>query len=344
MIQNKLYVMKILKVLGIILAVVVVLIIILAIALPTKYNVERSITIDAPKNIIFEQVSHFKHFIKWNPWSKMDPNLSYEITGTDGTVGAVYSWSGNDSVGIGSLTNISVTEDRIDQKLDFTAPWEAHDDNYYIFEDSPEGVKVTWGMDGNLDRPMNIMGLFMNMEEMIGSEYEKGLESLKIQVNEYMSNHTKRGYFINEIKLEPRNYIIKRDKVKFDDMHRFYATHFPAIMQMVQMLELPLAGAPSGLYYEWDMEKNLADMAAGIPVTAEADIEGYDMVKLGGKALHIEYYGPYAGVGNAHYAIDEYMQENDLILNELVIEEYFTDPGAEPDTAKWLTNIYYLIQ
>jgi len=336
--------MKILKVIGIILAIIIVLAIILVIALPTKFKVERSVTIDAPKNIVFKQVAEFENFIKWSPWTKLDPNMEYEITGTDGEVGAVYSWSGNDSVGTGSLTNVAITEDRIDQKLDFTAPWEAHDLAYYEFQDTPAGIKVTWGLDGNLARPMNLMGLFMSMEDMIGSSYEEGLENLKKQVASYVNNHTKRRYFINEIDLKPKYYVIKRESVKFSNMQKFYATNFQAIMQKIQLLELPLAGAPSGLYYTWDMENNVADMAAGIPIVDEADIDGFDVIEVSGKALKIKYYGSYSGSAEAHYAMDDYMKENGLVLNDLVVEEYITDPTTEPDTSKWLTNIYYLVQ
>jgi len=336
--------MKILKILGIILLIVIIIIGVLIIAMPTKYNVERSVIIDAPRNVVFKQVSHFRNFIKWNPWNKFDPNMHYEISGTDGTVGAIYSWSGNDSVGVGTLTNVSITENRINQKLDFISPWETHDIAYYKFEDSPEGLKVTWGLDGNLDRPMNLMGLFMNMDDMVGQNYEDGLLSLKEQVTDYVNDHTKREYFINEIELEPRNFIIKREKVKFNNIQQFYATHFQGIMQMIQMLELPLAGAPSGLYYTWDMENNLADMAAGIPIEGEADIEGYEMIQLSGDALKIEYFGSYSGSAEAHYAIDDFMNENGLTLNEVVVEEYITDPTTEPDTSKWLTNIYYMVK
>jgi effector-binding domain-containing protein len=336
--------MKILKVTGIILAVVIVIALILVMVLPTTYNVERSVTIDAPKNIVFGQVAKFENFIKWSPWSALDPNMTYEITGTDGEVGAVYSWSGNDSVGTGSLTTISLTEDRIEQKLDFTAPWEAHDLAYYEFEDTPEGIKVTWGLDGNMPRPMNLMGLFMSMDDMIGADYEKGLTSLKDQVTSFISSHTKRGYFINENDMKPKYYVIKRGSVKFTDIQNFYTTNFQAIMEKIQLLELPLAGAPSGLYYTWDMENSVADMAAGIPITEEAGIDGFDVIEVAGKSLEIKYYGSYSGSAEAHYAMDDYMKENGLELNELVIEEYITDPTNEPDTSKWLTNIYYMVQ
>jgi effector-binding domain-containing protein len=115
------------------------------------------------------------------------------------------------------------------------------------------------------------------------------------------------------------------------------------IMQLVQMLELPLAGGPSGLFYTWDMENNVADMAAGIPIEGEADIEGYDLVQLSGDALKIEYYGSHSGSAEAHSAMEDFMKENGLTINEVVFEEYITDPTTEPDTSRWLTNIYYMV-
>jgi len=336
--------MKILKVIGIILAIVIVIAVILVMVLPTKYNLERSVIIDAPKNIVVDQVVKFENFVKWSPWSELDPNITYEITGTDGEVGSAYSWSGNDSVGTGSLSTISITDSRIEQKLDFTAPWEAHDLTYYEFEETPEGIEVIWGMDGNLERPMNLMGLFMSMEDMIGPQYDRGLQSLKNQVTAFIKNHTKRGYFINEIDMKPKYYVLKRASVKFGDIQNFYATNFEAIMKKVQLLELPLAGAPSGLMYTWDMENNMADMAAGIPISEQADVNGFDVIEVGGKSLQIQYYGSYAGSAEAHYAMDDYMKENGQELNEVVIEEYITDPINEPDTSKWLTNIYYMVR
>ena len=227
--------MKVLKVIGIILAIVIVIAVVLLLVLPTKYKVERSVTIDAPRNIVFAHVAKFEHFIKWSPWSELDPNMTYEITGPDGEVGAVYSWSGNDSVGTGSLSTIALTDSRIDQKLDFTAPWEAHDLAYYEFKDTPEGIEVTWGMDGNMPRPMNLMGLFMNMEDMIGPQYEKGLQSLKDQVASFITSHTKRGFFINEKELKPRYFVINRASVKFGDIQNFYADNFQAIMKNLDL-------------------------------------------------------------------------------------------------------------
>lgn len=336
--------MKILKALGIILAILVVLTIVLVLAMPTKYYVERSVLINAPRPVVFDQVRFYKNFIRWSPWSKMDPDMSYEISEPDGIVGSVYSWSGNDSVGVGSLTTLSQTENRIDQKLDFSSPRESHDETYYTFEDTPDGVRVAWGVRGNLVRPMNLMKLFINLEDMIGSDFEEGLKALELEVKDYVTTHTKRGYLIYEKEMKPTNYIIKRDYVTFDDIQNFYGTHFDAILQMVQMLGLIPTGPPTGIFYHWDMQNNRADMAAGIPIEGEADIEGYDMVRIGGKALFIPYYGSYSGSAEAHNALDDFMRQNKLTLNNVVLEEYVTDPGTEPDSSKRLTNIYYLVK
>ncbi len=336
--------MKLLKILGIILTIIVGILIVLILSLPTKYNVERSIVIDAPGNIVYDQVRLFENFVKWSPWTALDPDMSDEITPPDGTVGSIYSWQGNDSVGIGSLEIISITNDRIDQKLIFSAPWEAHDAAYYTFTDTPDGVQITWGLDGNLPRPTNIFGMFMDMESMIGGNYEKGLSNLKSQVMDYVDSHTKRGYLINMIDLPPRNYISYRADVNFSQIQQFYSTHFQGIMKLVTMMDLPLAGGPSGMFYEYDMENMRADMAAGIPVNGDAAVDGYTTIPVSGKALLISYFGSYSDIGEAHYAMDDYMQENNLTLNELVIEEYITDPMSEPDTSRWLTNIYYLVK
>jgi effector-binding domain-containing protein len=73
-------------------------------------------------------------------------------------------------------------------------------------------------------------------------------------------------------------------------------------------------------------------------------VAGYQSITLGGKALKVDYYGDYAGSEQAHVAIMEYIDQNGLTAKEPVIELYITDPGMEPDTSKWLTTIYYLVE
>jgi effector-binding domain-containing protein len=111
-------------------------------------------------------------------------------------------------------------------------------------------------------------------------------------------------------------------------------------------MSIKAAGAPSGIFYKYDEKEMKADMAAAIPVAdAKANVKGYQLIEIpAGKALQIAYYGAYEKSGDAHMAIDKYMKEKNLTMNTHVIEEYVTDPMHEPDTSKWLTNIYYMVK
>jgi effector-binding domain-containing protein len=116
-------------------------------------------------------------------------------------------------------------------------------------------------------------------------------------------------------------------------------------MGAIQKARLTPAGAPSGLYYVWDEAGQKADLAAGIPVNAAAQLEGVDLIELpAGKAVAVDYYGPYSGSGEAHYALDDYLNARCWKFKGPAIEEYITDPGTEPDTMKWLTRVIYFYE
>jgi effector-binding domain-containing protein len=99
------------------------------------------------------------------------------------------------------------------------------------------------------------------------------------------------------------------------------------------------------LYYDWNEEDSSADLAAAIPVSPDMEVDDlgdFERIEVpAGKALPIEYYGAYEQIGGAHEAMHKYMSEGGIEIGTPVIEEYVTDPEREPDTSKWLNNIYY---
>ena len=102
--------------------------------------------------------------------------------------------------------------------------------------------------------------------------------------------------------------------------------------------------APSAIYFKWDQEKGETDCAAVSCVPNGTKIKGYETFAVpASKVLLIEYYGAYEKSINAHNAMDAYMKANNLPMQTQVIEEYVTDPMHEKDTAKWLTNIFYVL-
>lgn len=171
--------MKILKIILIVILAIVGLFLIMGLFAPKEYSVKRSVNINAPTEIVKEQVVKFKNFQQWEPWGEADPNMKVTIDGTDGAVGAVYQWEGNNDVGSGTQEIIKMTDERVDIKLNFTAPWESEDFVYYEFNNLGRTTEVAWGMNGSNPFPMNVFMMFMNLEEMIGTQYDKGLAQLK---------------------------------------------------------------------------------------------------------------------------------------------------------------------
>lgn len=160
-------------------ALVVVLLIVIA-TRPSTYHVERSATISAPPETVFAQVADFKKWDAWSPWSKLDPNMKTTFDGTQGTVGATYAWTGNDDVGEGKMTLTAVDPNkRVDIKLEFIKPFASTAQNGFKFEPAGKDTKVTWFMDGTNDFMGKAMCLVMDMDQMIGKDFEKGLADMK---------------------------------------------------------------------------------------------------------------------------------------------------------------------
>ena len=108
-----------------------------------------------------------------------------------------------------------------------------------------------------------------------------------------------------------------------------------------------MAGAPSGVFFEWNETDQTADVLAGMPVKAGTDlmVPGFETHVIPAcKMLKIEYYGPYDQSGKAHEAMNAMIEAKDLTHYGNVVEEYITDPGEVKDSTKWLTNIYYMVK
>jgi len=144
--------------------------------------VERSATIAAPPERVFNKVQDFHAWEAWSPWAKMDPAMKTTYSGAPAGTGAVYDWSGNDDVGTGRMTIVETKPAQdIHIKLEFFKPWEALTKTRFQFQPEGNGTKVTWRMDGTNTFMSKAMSLVMNMDEMIGKDFERGLAELKAQ-------------------------------------------------------------------------------------------------------------------------------------------------------------------
>ncbi|WP_405382527.1 SRPBCC family protein [Maribacter sp. LLG6340-A2] len=169
----------------IIIGILLFIVLFLALIAPKNYHVYRSIELDHPTDKVWEHIKYLEKQNQWSPWSKKDPNMEQKIIGTDGTVGAISYWNGNKEVGEGEqeITKI-VDGKRMEQDLRFLKPYKSESESYMdLIELGPNKSKVTWGFSGKNKFPMSIMMLFMNMDKMVGKDFEQGLENLKRNLN-----------------------------------------------------------------------------------------------------------------------------------------------------------------
>ena len=147
---------------------------------PATYHIERSVTTAAPPATVYAVLNDMHRFPEWSPWQELDPNMKVTHEGPESGVGAKYSWAGNNDVGEGRMTITESTPNTsVVQKLEFLKPWASTCDVHFTIAPEGEGSKVTWAMDGNNDTMAKVMSLFMNMDSMVGKDFEKGLGKLK---------------------------------------------------------------------------------------------------------------------------------------------------------------------
>lgn len=163
----------------VVLAIIAVLLVVI-VTRPATYRVQRSTVVAAPPALVFGLVNDFHQWAPWSPWGKLDPSMKQTYDGPTAGVGASYFWSGNDKVGEGRMTiTESAPPERIVIKLEFIKPWEGTNVTTFTFAPQGEATQVSWVMDGNHTFMSKAFSLFMNMDSMIGKDFERGLAQLK---------------------------------------------------------------------------------------------------------------------------------------------------------------------
>lgn len=152
---------------------------------PNNFRMQRSLTINAPAAVIYGHIDDFRNWKDWSPWEQLDPDLKRTYSGEATGVGAVYDWEGSNSKGGGKAGQGRMTireaapAHRLLINLDFIKPFPATNSAEFLLQPSGEGTIVTWAMFGPSPFMSKMMGTLMNMDDLIGKDFERGLENLK---------------------------------------------------------------------------------------------------------------------------------------------------------------------
>lgn len=147
---------------------------------PDSFRIARSLDIAAPPEKIYPLINDLHRWREWSPYEKKDPAMQRTLSGPPAGVGAAYAWKGNKEVGEGRMEIIETTPPALIRiQLDFIAPFKAH--NIAEFSLQPQGAttRVTWAISGPSPFISKLIGVFMNMDTMIGGDFETGLARLK---------------------------------------------------------------------------------------------------------------------------------------------------------------------
>ena len=157
----------------------VAVVLVLAAMKPDTFQVQRSIAINAPPERIQPLIADFKAWGAWSPWEKKDLAMKRSFSGAESGVGARYAWEGDKNVGRGSMEIVEAAPSKVALKLDFIAPFEAHNDAVFALQPQGQMTNVVWTMTGPTPFFAKIIHVFMNMDRMVGGDFEAGLAAMK---------------------------------------------------------------------------------------------------------------------------------------------------------------------
>jgi carbon monoxide dehydrogenase subunit G len=161
----------------------IIAILVYAATRPDTFRVERSASFKTTPDKVFAQINDFHNWAAWSTWESMDPTMSKSYGGAANGVGANYAWQGNNKVGQGSMEiTESIPNSKVMIKLDFFSPMEAHNIGEFTIQPDGDGTRLTWAMYGPAPFISKLFGVFVNMDKMIGKDFEASLSNLRTVV------------------------------------------------------------------------------------------------------------------------------------------------------------------
>jgi uncharacterized protein YndB with AHSA1/START domain len=160
-------------------AVVIALLAAVVAMQPSTFAIERSVQIAAPADVIYAHIESPQAMDEWSPWVAMDPKMTITHEGPASGVGAAESWEGPE-MGTGRLeVTAAKPNEEVELRLEFKKPMEATNRALFTLTPAGDGTLVAWRMEGTNNFFGKAASLVMDMDEMVGGTFDKGLASLK---------------------------------------------------------------------------------------------------------------------------------------------------------------------
>jgi effector-binding domain-containing protein len=336
--------MKIVKVIGLIVVALVAIFIVLGLIGPADYKVTRSIQIEAPVEIVVEQTSKFQNWSTWSPWAAADPEAKYTIENDTQEEGAKMTWDGEVSgVGYIIISKI-VPNEKMVYELTFTEPWVMSSEGGVNYTQEEGVVNLEWYDEGHVPFAQRPMMLFMNLEEMMGPQFEEGLINIK-----KICEDRKSAIEVTEELVTSKTilYISESSSLMPAEMGMKLGSAFGEIMALMGVAKIEMTSVPMSITTLLSMEEMKCNFDAAIVAELPKGMELSGRIKQGktyaGKALKTIHIGPYTNLKATYDGILAYIKANGYEINGNSWEEYIDDPTVVSEE-ELRTNIYFPVK
>ena len=337
--------MKIIKGLLIAFVALFAIWVMLALFSPKEYSVTRVISTEATPSQVWSQISTFEKWQVWSPWKQKDATLKSTFDGTPGTIGSKTNWVGDPKLsGKGSMV---ITEVIPNEKLAYGLQFEEFSESNGAIELSEDNGKtvISWNDKGDLPflmRPVTLFGMFDNM---MGPDFEIGLNNIK-KLAEESEVVLEENTAISKVVMQEANFLGKRYKTSMSEVitKEFFSNNYELIFGEIVKNNIVISGNSSCIYYSWNELDSTTEVFPCVPVQSKVSEapEGLELVSIPkSNAVKGTFYGSFEGSIETHIKMDEFCKKNNLNTG-LVIEEYENASSAETEE-ELITNIYYLI-
>ncbi|MCK8481574.1 SRPBCC family protein [Psychroserpens algicola] len=314
---------------------------------PNSFEVERKRTINAPINMVYDNVIDFKNWEAWSSWAEADPEMVITLPEKTRGINGSYTWEDKDGVGVMKTIDTKANE-TIVQEMQF-AEFPKSEVTWHLEPNGTNKTDVTWNISGkDLPFTFKAFAAFMGgMEKQIGPNYERSLEKLDSIL---VSDMKKYSITVEGITQHSGGfYLYNTTSCKMEDFKQKMQEMMPKIGAYAMANNIVMAGKPFVIYHKWDTENNTVMFSCCIPTTSK--IITNDPEVLTGqlepfKAVKTVLKGDYVNLEETWNKAMAYIAENNLIQPETgpVIESYLTDPASTPNPAEWITEIYLAVE
>ncbi len=333
--------MKVFKGFFIAIFVLIIVFLIITLFLPSKFEVKRTIEINAPTTIVYYLFDDLRNWKYWDAWFPLDTNQIRTYGGPLIGKGSYFTWkSQNRNVGTGKVEIES--EDYFKSiSYRFTFGENIQSDAKVLFTNLNGKTKVEWQMEGEFKFLAKWFRFFI--DQTAGRDFEIGLANVKKLSENAVAN--KVLFFVDSLQPFEFLYIYDSCLTQGSEISKKYAEIFATLDSFVVQTKIEYYGYPISVMKGMSKDGQKFYMEAGFPIKSVGAVTNSEIIKIrtlnAGKVIRAVALSSYSQFHEVYAKIQDYFARMKLSPNvaEGQFEMYVTDPTLVPENEN-ITVIY----